>query len=136
MRNATPVRIIAGLAVLVALLVLSASSSAAGFDFLTQWGSQGAGDGQFQLPEGIVTDGAGDVYVVDRTNERVQKFDSAGNFITKWGSSGTGDGQFSGAFGIARDSSGNLYVVDSFNRRVEKFSSAGAFIETWGWGVS
>jgi sugar lactone lactonase YvrE len=139
MRNANPARVIAALTVLMALLVLAAPSSAAAFGFLTKWGSTGTNDGQFggsQGAEGIVTDASGNVFVVDRGNDRVQKFTSTGGFLTKWGTFGSAAGQFNGPFGIARDAAGNLYVVDSFNFRVEKFNSAGAFVLAWGWGVT
>jgi tripartite motif-containing protein 71 len=123
----------------VVVAVLGFASSAYGFGFLTQWGSTGTADGQFgggQGAEGIVADAGGNVFVVDRGNDRVQEFTSTGGFLTKWGTFGILDGQFSGPFGIARNStSGDLYVVDSFNFRVEKFNSAGSFIATWGWGV-
>jgi hypothetical protein len=64
--------------------------------FLTQWGSQGTGTGQFDFQgEGDVeVDGEGNVYVVVTSQNRIEKFDSSGKFLTPWGSKGTGDGQF------------------------------------------
>ena len=56
--------------------------------FITKWGSEGTGDGQFNGPEGIAIDSSGNVYVSEYGNNRIQKFDSNGNFITKWGSKG------------------------------------------------
>ena len=41
---------------------------------ITRWGGRGTGDGQFDVPAGIAVDSAGDVYVVDSENDRVQKF--------------------------------------------------------------
>ncbi|HMJ72398.1 MAG TPA: NHL repeat-containing protein [Solirubrobacterales bacterium] len=38
-------------------------------------GHDGAGDGQLNQPLGVVVDGAGDVYVLDRKNHDIQKFD-------------------------------------------------------------
>ncbi len=40
-----------------------------------QKGLQGAGDGQLSLAPGIAIDSEGDVYVVDRSSQRVQKFE-------------------------------------------------------------
>ncbi len=40
--------------------------------FVDQFGSQGIGDGQFEYPNGIATDGRDRVYVTDRENNRVQ----------------------------------------------------------------
>lgn len=42
--------------------------------FLTKWGSKGGDDGQFTTPEGIAVDAAGNVYVADTGNDRVQVF--------------------------------------------------------------
>ncbi len=64
-------------------------------NFITKWGSQGSGDGQFIQLNDVAVDSSGNVYVADYGNNRIQKFDSNGNFITKWGSHGSGDGQFS-----------------------------------------
>jgi DNA-binding beta-propeller fold protein YncE len=59
--------------------------------------------------------------VLDKSNNRIQKFDSNGNFIMKWGSPGTADGQFNFPDGIAIDSEGNVYVADSDNNRIQVF---------------
>ena len=46
--------------------------------FLTKWGGQGLTDGKFVAPIGIAVDGAGNVYVADRSGSmNVQKFDEA-----------------------------------------------------------
>jgi hypothetical protein len=42
--------------------------------FLTTWGSEGSGDGQFDWPSGVAVDASGNVYVADRGNDRIQKF--------------------------------------------------------------
>ncbi len=42
--------------------------------FLRKWGTQGTADGQFRYPYGVAVDGAGNVYVSDRRNNRIQVF--------------------------------------------------------------
>ena len=69
----------------------------------------------------MATDSAGNVYVADNGNDRVQKFSSTGAFITEWGGSGSGDGQFSTPCGIAVDSVGSVYVTEYASNRVQKF---------------
>jgi DNA-binding beta-propeller fold protein YncE len=48
-------------------------------------GLTGSGVGQFSGPVGVAVDSAGDVYVVDWQNHRVQKFDSEGHFLLMFG---------------------------------------------------
>ena len=43
-------------------------------DFLTQIGSFGSGDGELNMPYRVEVDDAGNVYVLDTGNFRVQKF--------------------------------------------------------------
>ena len=56
------------------------------FVFVTKWGSQGAANGQFEIPWGIAIDSSGNVFVADTANHRIQKFTNSGTFVTKWGS--------------------------------------------------
>src|SRR6185369_4164738 len=49
-------------------------------DWVKQWGTKGNGQGQFNTPHSIVIDRSDNVYVGDRSNRRVQVFDTDGNF--------------------------------------------------------
>ena len=51
-------------------------------EFVSKWGSDGTGNGEFDWARDIGVDQSGNVYVLDRN--RVQKFDSDGNFISGW----------------------------------------------------
>ena len=75
--------------------------------FLFQWGTKGAGPGQFDLPHGVALDSAGRVYVADRSNARVQVFDSAGQFIAEWKDSTLGR-----PYGVAIGPGAKAYVID------------------------
>lgn len=46
-----------------------------------EWGSAGNGPGEFHLPHSIVVDEHGIVYVADRENGRIEKFDLDGKFL-------------------------------------------------------
>lgn len=99
--------------------------------YLGQWGSTGAGNGQFSGAQGIAVDDSNNVYVADRNNNRIQKFDANGAYITQWGTFGTGAGQFNHPSGVATDGSW-LYVTEELNHRVQKFSLTGGFVRQWG----
>jgi uncharacterized protein (TIGR03663 family) len=108
-------------------------------------GPAGANRGQFNLPRGIAQDSAGNFYVVDTQNQRVQKFDKDGNWLTSFGSKGEGDGQFkpyddnatgTGPGGVAVDGQGNVYVADTWNHRIQKFDANGKFLLKWGSFIS
>jgi hypothetical protein len=49
-------------------------------DWVRSWGSKGSGPGQFNLPHSIAIDLQDNVYVGDRSNHRIQVFDTDGNF--------------------------------------------------------
>lgn len=100
--------------------------------YTSKFGVLGAGDGEFNSPRGMAVDPSGNIYIADRDNNRIQKFNSAGVFQMKFGTLGTGDGQLTGPRDVAVDSTGNIFVLDTGNRRVQKFSSAGAYVSKFG----
>lgn len=73
----------------------------------------GSASGQFNAPRGVATDGAGNLFVADTNNNRVQKFDAAGNYLGGWSSSGPYD--------LAVDSAGNIFVTEYFGHRVHVY---------------
>jgi sugar lactone lactonase YvrE len=57
--------------------------------FITQWGSTGKTAGQFAGLKSIAVSAAGDVYVADAGNKRIQVFDGEGKFKSEFGGVGT-----------------------------------------------
>src|ERR1044071_4211908 len=49
-------------------------------DWVKSWGSKGTGPGQFRLPHSIAIDRNNNIYVGDRSNHRIQVFDTDGKF--------------------------------------------------------
>ena len=84
--------------------------------------SSGSKDGQFNRPTGIAMDGSSNhIYVADKDNHRIQKFDSGGRgFITKWGSKGSGDGQFTNPESLCINRQiGSICIVEPNNHRIQ-----------------
>ena len=96
-----------------------------------QWGKAGGGEGEFNEPIGITVDQAGNVYVADVRNSRIQKFTPNGKFILQWGREGEGEGEFQKPVGVALDGEGKVYVIDYDLDRIQVFSSEGNFLNQW-----
>lgn len=50
-------------------------------DWIKSWGSKGTEPGQFRLPHAIAIDRNNNIYVGDRSNRRIQVFDTEGKFL-------------------------------------------------------
>ncbi len=105
--------------------------------YASQFGSYGWENGQFIYPAEDAVDAAGDVWVTDHGNDRLEKFSPEGKFVAAYGSEGSGAGQFSSPGGIAvNQGAGDVYVSDGHNNRVEELTTEGKFVATFGFGVS
>lgn len=98
-------------------------------------GGRGQGSGQFNNPLAIATDRAGNIFVADSGNGRIEKFAATGAFLTSIGTKGSGHGQFGEPNGLALDGNGNIYVAEASNHRVQKLAPNGAFISEWATGL-
>lgn len=114
--------------------VFATAALAQTYVYQSQFGSLGAGNGQFTNPEGVAIDPTShNIVVVDENNARVEIFDSAGNYLSQFGSPGTGNGQFSDPFGVAIDpTSHHILVTDLVANRVQIFDSAGTYLSQFG----
>ena len=63
---------------------------------VNEWGRAGTGPGEFRLPHSIQIDERNIIYVADRENGRVQRFDRSGKFLGEWT-------QYGKTFGLALD---------------------------------
>jgi len=74
--------------------------------FIKAWGKHGSAPGEFNVPHTIALDSAGRVFVGDRSNSRIQIFDSDGNLLAEWR-------QFGRPSSVFIDKNDIIYVADS-----------------------
>ncbi len=98
--------------------------------FATTGGEAIGSEGGFWGPRAIAIDAAGNVYVTDTGNKRIQVFDAQGTFLTQYGGGGVVEGRFDEPAGLAivprpeGQPGGVLYVADTWNRRIQKLEAA------------
>ena len=127
--------------------------------FTGHLGEKGSAAGQLEEPQGVaVNDTTGDVYVVDKGNNRIDEFEANGTFVRAWGwgvadgitqklqtctiacfkgFAGSGEGELEAPVAVAVDNSGSasdpskedVYVTNSAADVIEKFSASGEFKE-------
>jgi DNA-binding beta-propeller fold protein YncE len=108
-------------------------------EFREAWGSPGSGEGQFDFSAAssfwgygaAAFDTAGNIYVVDTGNHRIQKFGPDRSFITAWGSEGSRAGQFRRPSAIVVDEQGRVYVADNGWGTIQVFTDEGSWLATW-----
>lgn len=94
---------------------------------------------------GIAVDASGNLYIADKSNNRIRKVNTSG-IITTFAGNGTlgslGDGgpatsaQLYAPHGIAFDSLGNLFVTDYSNYKIRKISTSGIITTFAGIGTN
>jgi streptogramin lyase len=106
--------------------------AATSLTYVSQFGSEGSGDGQFKYPEGIATNSHGDILVSDTGHGRIEEFSPEGAYLMSIGSKGSGAGQIGEPEGLAVDSKGNVWVADWSNNRVEEFNEKEEYVRQLG----
>ncbi len=91
-------------------------------------GSGSSGAGYLSNPTDVFVDAAGNVYVADQNNSRVQRFavgstsGSAGVTVAGGNGYGSNANQLSYPSSVYVDATGNVYVSDLYNNRVQKWA--------------
>lgn len=89
-------------------------------------GNSGSGDGEFNYPQDSTVGPNGNIYVVDRYNNRIQIFNSDGEYVSQFSSYNGNNLEW--IQGITTDADGNVYVAD---RVLVKFDAQGNWLETF-----
>lgn len=95
---------------------LFASPAFANMGFIAEWGQSKV---NLARPSSTVTDSKGDIYVSDKDNNRILKFDGAS--WQELDKPGAGLGDLNHPEGLAVDNQDNLYIADTDNNRILKF---------------
>src|SRR5262249_50734206 len=101
-----------------------------------QAGLPGSGTGQFSNPTSVAVGAppgpsANKVFVGDRGNNVVLKFDATGSFLSSIDGSTTPQGHFVSLARVALDQSGNLGTADAGTGNVDEFDPKGKFLQQW-----
>ncbi len=97
-----------------------------------QFGSSGAGKGEFSDPADIAVDpSTGDVDVTDTGNDRVEQFLPNGTYVATFGAAGGGSESFEAPKGIAVNTSGDLYIADYANDRMDVWGPSQEVAHEW-----
>ena len=80
-----------------------------------------AGGGQFSEPHGVTVSKNGDLFVCDRYNFRIQKFNPAGEYQSAWMTSGVFDDSKHFPIGIAVGNDGTVYVTDHYAHCIQVY---------------
>jgi DNA-binding beta-propeller fold protein YncE len=100
---------------------------------LGSFGSEGFGDGQFQLPTDIAFDAQGFVYVSEYyANDRITKWSPDLRFVAAFGETEIEGRRLSRPTGLAIDDEQTLWVADACNHRLVRFSLDGEVLTTFG----
>ncbi|RMG25485.1 MAG: hypothetical protein D6730_10780, partial [Bacteroidetes bacterium] len=91
------------------------------------------GEATFNNPHGIAIDGRGILYIADRWNHKIRKYDPHTGLVSTLagtGAIGSTDGpgntaRFHAPWGIAADAVGNVYVADTKNQKIRKIDTLG-----------
>jgi len=99
---------------------------------LFKFGKPGSGEGELFHPTNIALGPDGDIYVVETSNFRVQRFTAEGKPVRTYGTVGSAPGSFARPKGIAMDKAGRLLIGDAAFQNVQIFDNSGKLLMYFG----
>jgi hypothetical protein len=125
------------LSIAVALVLVSlvaATSAQADLKVVSVFGTPGSNPGEVRGPSDVTTDSAGNVYVANTSNARVDKYSAAGAYLQSFGSRGSAAGQLGLPIGVAVAPNGQVWVSDNDGSRgrITVYNADGSLVTTFG----
>ena len=84
----------------------------------------------FDSPVDMAADEAGNIFILDSGNQRIQVFGPDGKYVRTIGRRGQGPGEFASLNSIAVDRKGNFHVLDDAQKRIQVFTPQGEVLKT------
>jgi len=84
----------------------------------------------FDSPLDMAVDAAGNTFILDSGNQRIQVFGPDGKYVRTVGRRGQGPGEFESLSSICIDRQGNIHVLDPAQRRIQVFSPRWEVLKT------
>jgi sugar lactone lactonase YvrE len=100
-------------------------------NFISTWGSRGAGNLNFNRPVALAVDRNGFVYVADSGNARIIKFTSTGQYVTQWKLKPSPNTGYATPSYVAVDPTGFIDTYFAGGRQFQQFDPSGIFIRSW-----
>lgn len=99
---------------------------------LFTFGQAGSEPGELFHPTNLAVGPDGDIYVVETSNYRIQRFTAEGRTVRSYGAVGSVPGSFARPKGIAIDRAGRLYIGDAAFENVQIFDADGRLLMDFG----
>ncbi len=102
-------------------------------EFVLQWGSNGAGPGEFHSPICIAITDSDEVFVADLNNARIQQFTTEGTFVSEFALPLDDEARKQSLIGgMAVDQQSNLYLSFMMQHKIAVYKKSGELVRQWG----
>ena len=104
--------------------------------YVTSFGSNGKGNGQFSNPRGICIHPDGRLFIADYSNHRIQVHQPDGTFVSSiMGDPQNEESKFQRPWGLTFDPQGRLHIAAYGSNCIKVYTPEGNYIKTYGSGT-
>lgn len=97
-------------------------------------GSTGSAPGQISGPSDVAFDSAGNIYVADTNNNRIEKYSPTGEFLAVAGGFSSSDLTFNQPWSMTVTSDGTVFVADTWEHKIVRLDADLKKTKEWGSG--